>query len=691
MNKKIYLLGLCVAASATVANAQQLPNVGFGDWKGTCGESINTAGEGSSYVRPGDEPTLWNGSSVLQKVPFIGELSFETVEKGTEDNDNYFVVLKNYNAMGNTMPAFISLSTPWVFVYGTNLSEMLNYASAGDGGSYGGIEFAYKPDAVSLKYRRTATEGEIAHVIAYLWNGTYKSNAPTSVSGSKPDFVYTYSREMENIDRVILGKQKEAETVIQQGKLIASCDYEINADTKDWEDLIVPLNYNEENLGETPDMVNVIISSADYWTRGNMKADSQLDVDDVDFVYYSTLKALEVNDETVELEEGKYEYPMSGSVLPTEKQVVATTNSQFAKAAVTVDSENAQVRIVVTNQGGQDVDGKTSHTYVLQYEKAVEAASYEGYLNIALMGSQLAYNQSAAIEIADKEEGLCTFSLPDFNLGGTPFGDIVVDDVTVVEADGVKTYSGSVDGLTLAGGIVADVELSGTIDADNVCDFNINVTWNTLPISVTFTTEMVGTDYEGYLNGTMLDQPIIVNEKAFVTIAPTDVNVCTFILPDFQFQGISLGDIKVADVTVAEDGNGVKTYEGTAEGLGLAGDITANVELKGTTIDAENKVNFVIDVTWVGGFDGQTDVPINVTFTTNEIPAGIEGVSGDAVAVYGVVGAVSVNGYNGVVEVYAADGRLVKSVMVDGNAEISLNGGLYIVRAGSEAYKVFVK
>lgn len=442
MNKKIYLLGLCVAASATIANAQQLPNVGFGDWKGTCGESINTAGEGSSYVRPGDEPTLWNGSSVLQKVPIFEELSFETVEKGTEDNDNYFVVLKNDNAMGNTMPAFISLSTPWVFVYGSDLSDMMKYASAGDGGSYGGIEFTNKPDAVSLKYRRTATEGEIAHVIAYLWNGTYKSNAPTSVSGSKPDFVYTYSREMENIDRVILGKQKEAETVIQQGKLIASCDYEINADTKDWEDLIVPLNYNEENLGETPDMVNVIISSADYWTRGNMKADSQLDVDDVDFVYYSTLTALEVYGETVELEEGKYEYAMSGSALPAVEKVVATTKSQFAEAAVTVDAENAQVRIVVTNQDGKDVDGKTSHTYVLQYEK---------------------------------------------------------------------------------------------------------------------------------------------------------------------------------------------------------------------------------------------------------IPAGVEGVNGEAVAVYGVAGAAAIDGYSGAIEVYAADGRLVKSVMVDGNAEIALDGGLYIVRAGGEAYKVFVK
>ena len=442
MNKKIYLLGLCAAASAAVANAQQLPNVGFEQWKDACGESINTAGEGSTYVRPGIEPTSWNGSSVLQKVPLIGELSFETVEKGTEDNDNYFVVLKNGNAMGNTMPAFISLSTPWVFVYGSGLSDMMKYASAGDGGSYGGIEFTNKPDAISLKYRRTAKEGEIAHVIAYLWNGTYKSNAPTSVSGTKPDFVYTYSREMENIDRVILGKQKESETVTQQGKLIASCDYKITEDAEDWENLIVPLNYNNDNLNETPSMANVIISSADYWTRGNMKANSQLDVDDVDFVYYSTLTALEVNGETVELEEGKYEYSMTGSVLPTEKQVVATTNSRFAKAAVTVDAENAQVRIVVTNQDGKDVDGETLHTYVLQYEK---------------------------------------------------------------------------------------------------------------------------------------------------------------------------------------------------------------------------------------------------------IPAGVEGINGDAVTVYGMAGAAAIDGYSGVVEVYTADGRLVKSVMVDGNAEIALDGGLYIVRAGGEAYKVFVK
>ena len=691
MNKKIYLLGLCAAASAAVANAQQLPNVGFEQWKDACGKTTWTStmyDKGSDFTRPEVEPTSWNGSSVSS----FG-MSMITIS-----NSNNSVEIKNYNisiplfGVNQTVPGYLTLATPWVFVGGTSMLNANSYAKYGDGGSYGGVEFSNRPDAIKLRYQKTTTT-ETSHVVAYLWSGEFKSNVPSSVT---EDGVYTYGKVLTDVDRVVLGRQTD--NVTATGKLIAKMDKELSELTEDWVDLEIPFEYVD--MESIPEKMNVIISSADYWTRANLQANSTLLVDDVDFVYYSTLTALEVNGETVELEEGKYEYSMTGSVLPTEKQVVATTKSQFAKAAVTVDAENAQVRIVVTNQGGMDVDGETSHTYVLQYEKAeIEGTPYAGYLNIEMAGTPLAYNQAANIEIAETGEGVCTFMLPDFQFMGQSLGDIVVENVSIIEGeDGVKTYSGSTpeDGnlVLVPGTITASVSLTGKIDASGNCDFTIDVLWieSKLPISVTFTTEMVGTDYEGYLNGTMLDQPIIVNENAFVTIAPTDVNVCTFILPDFQFQGISLGDIKVADVTVAEDGNGVKTYVGTAEGLGLAeGAITANVELNGTTIDAENKVNFVIDVTWVGGFDGQTDVPINVTFTTNKIPAGIEGVSGDAVAVYGVAGAVSVNGYNGVVEVYAADGRLVKSVMVDGNAEISLNGGLYIVRAGSEAYKVFVK
>ena len=672
MNKKIYLLGLCAAASAAVANAQQLPNVGFDSWKGTCGSSEAFGFSEGMRQRPGDEPTGWNGSSVNQRVIMTVEKILVSKTSGYDDNgsavlmENVFVSPDILPDLGDEAPGYITFGTPWVYAVPT--------LSACDGGTYGGMSFSNRPDAIQGYFRTTDTNDEKSHIIVYLWNGTFKSKV-----GEKNNPI----EERDNVDRAVLGKTNAGE-ITGDGQLVASCDLEFKA-TSEWEKKTVELEY-VENAGE-PTMMNVIISAGNYWDRDALSVGTALEADDVDFVYYSTLTALEVNGEAVALEDGKYEYAMSGTELPTAEHIKATTKSQFAEAAVTVDSENAQVRIVVTNQDGKDVDGETSHTYVLQYEKAVEAASYEGYLNIALMGSQLAYNQSAAIEIADKEEGLCTFSLPDFNLGGTPFGDIVVDDVTVVEADGVKTYSGSVDGLTLAGGIVADVELSGTIDADNVCDFNINVTWNSLPIAVTFTTEMVGTDYEGYLNvsSEALGGQLVDNQWDAIRIAQTSDNTCTFMLNDLTLSildsDITLGDIVVDNVNVVET-DGVKHYNGTAEGLQLVvGPV--NVEVEGT-IDANNICDFKIDVDWNG-------MPINVTFTTNEIPAGIEGVSGDAVAVYGVAGAVSVNGYNGVVEVYAADGRLVKSVMVDGNAEISLNGGLYIVRVGSEAYKVFVK
>ena len=560
------MLGLCVAASATVANAQQLPNFGFEQWKDACGETTWTStmyDKGSDFIRPGVEPADWNGSSVSS----FG-MSMETISKS-----NNSVEIKNHNisitifGVNQTVPGYLTLATPWVFVGGTSMFNANNYAKYGDGGSYGGVEFSNRPDAIKLRYQKTTTT-ETSHVVAYLWSGEFKSNVPSSVTD---DGVYTYGKVLTDVDRVVLGRQTD--NVTATGKLIAKMDKELSELTEDWVDLEIPFEYVD--MESVPEKMNVIISSADYWTRANLQANSTLLVDDVDFVYYSTLTALEVNGETVELEEGKYEYPMTGSELPTAERVVATTKSQFAKAAVTVDAENAQVRIVVTNQDGKDVDGETLHTYVLQYEKAAEPEQYPGYLNIEMDGNSVAKNQAATIEITETGEGKCTFVLPDLRLTGLGnLGTIEVSDVTVtVDDNETKTYAGSVEGMSLLeGAIGADVELNGTIDVNGICDFKIDVLWNS-----------------------MMGQPM------------------------------------------------------------------------------------------------EPPMPINVTFTTNEIPAGIEGVSGDAVAVYGVAGAVSVNGYNGVVEVYAADGRLVKSVMVDGNAEIALDGGLYIVRAGGEAYKVFVK
>lgn len=561
MNKKIYLLGLCVAASVALANAQQLPNVGFDNWKDACGTTTWTStmyNKGADFTRPGAEPADWNGSSVSS----FG-VTFEVCAKS--ENGNY-VQLKNKSIVGNNIPAYLTLSNPWVFIGGSNILDAYGYAAYGDGGSYGGVAFTNRPDAIKLRYQKTQNT-EVSHVVAYLWSGEFKSNVPSSATKNG---VYTYGRELIDVDRVVLGRQTE--NVTATGKLIAKMDKELSELTADWTDLEIPFEYLDEK--SVPEKMNVIISAADYWTRSNLQANTTLEVDDVDFVYYSTLTALEVKGEAV-LEDGKYEYAMSGTELPTEDQVVATTKSQFAEAAVTVDSENAQVRIVVTNQRGKDVDGETSHTYVLQYEKAAEPEQYPGYLNIEMDGNSVAKNQAATIEITETGEGKCTFVLPDLKLTGLGnLGTIEVSDVTVtVDDNETKTYAGSVEGMSLLeGAIGADVELNGTIDVNGICDFKIDVLWNS-----------------------MMGQPM------------------------------------------------------------------------------------------------ESPMPINVTFTTNEIPAGVEGINGDAVAVYGMAGAVAVSGCSGAIEVYTADGRLVKSVMVDGNAEIALDGGLYIVRANGNAYKVFVK
>lgn len=133
---------------------------------------------------------------------------------------------------------------------------------------------------------------------------------------------------------------------------------------------------------------------------------------------------------------------------------------------------------------------------------------YKGYLNINMGDFSIATNQDATIEIVPTGDGKCTFTLPNFNLEslGLELGNIVVNDVTISEKNGVNYYEGSVDGLKLPEGaaddecIVANVSLSGTTD-----DMKIDVNWisdptdptSTMPIEVTFTKNPVEDETNG--------------------------------------------------------------------------------------------------------------------------------------------------------------------------------------------------
>ena len=252
--KKSFLLSgaLLLSISAFTANAQQIPvsNLDFTSWKGTCGTSTWTStmySKGGDFTRPGNEPSEWNGSSVTS----FG-MNMKTISK-----DGTSVKIENYNfnkfGINQTIPGYLTLGTPWVFVGGTGIGNANSYAPYGDGGSYGGLSFNYKPDAIKVKYKKT-NSGETSHIIAYLWSGEFVSKVPTSYD--KEGNKYTYGRELSNVDRVVLGRQTD--NVTKKGTLIASVDYSIAAETTDWKDEVIELKY-QDGVDKTTKVENVTI------------------------------------------------------------------------------------------------------------------------------------------------------------------------------------------------------------------------------------------------------------------------------------------------------------------------------------------------------------------------------------------------------------------------------------------------
>ena len=670
---------MLLSLSAFTANAQQLPNVGFESWKTTCGtsRSISKDGKKVDVVRPGVEPSEWNGSNVNQ----MGQKKPDLVTK-VEDNSNTVVQLKNiyiglkFPKIGSTAPGFINLGTPWVYA-STTISDC-------DGGVFGGVSFNKKPDAIKGKYKRTDSNSEDSHIIAYLWSGTY-----TSKIGN---VAQTTTEEQNDVDRVVFGKA----TGSASGKLVASCDKAFSSTAnKDWETIVVPLDY-VANAGN-PTMMNVVISAGDYWNRGNLKENTTLLVDDVDFVYYSTLTSLTVGGETIALQEGVYNYNLKTDMPSVSKEdVVAVCKSQFANADVTIDNVNKQIKIVVTNQGGKDTDGATSHTYTLQYP--VET-TYQGYLNVKMGYGYLAGNDAHDITITDYNDGTCDFLLPDLTVL-MPLGDIEIKNMNVTsDASGLKTYSGVENNKKLMGGdIIANVKVNGTIDAKGTVNMDVDVVWlygeNEIPIKVKFTSSELSETVDGYYFIVKEDKS---NTYGWATIKenqPTQLLVYPksngeggvdyrLTVKNLVWDGMLNGDFAVDGVTM-EDGAPVYFVENAP--VSFMGGKTASVSVNSGYDMTKDPYEY--DMKFNTVVDGTNYI---VGFTTNQVSSSVNDVEASGAAVRGAEGAIVVEGFAGRVNVYTVDGRLAASAQIDGEATITVAAGLYVVRAGEKAVKVVVK
>lgn len=690
--RKFILLFAAAALSSLGMTAQQLNGTFDGTW-------VDCKPDGSNTV--GTQPEGWSVSNVYQMKPFT--LVIPDADRTGNEAGRHSVKMVNtwcgVLIWGATAPAYMTLGNTWS--YGDVADQSIEGES--DGGAYGGMDFACRPDAVSLWVKRLHSTAEStsnknsqinkeerASVIFYLWKGSTTSSVKTGLS-TKPTTIQMVDREKD-----VLG-DRTPDSKTEDFELISSMKQYIEGDIDKWTQMVYDIDYRSESM---PEKVNLIISSSDFFDRAKMGEGNQLWVDDVDFVYYSTLTGLEVGGAAVQgFAANKYVYDMGiVTALPAAESISAVAKSPRANVEVTVDEAAWQVRVAVTNQGGKDLDGETSHVYTLQYTKATE---YAGYLNIDMAGTPLTYNADATVRIVDYKDGTCDFVLPNFtlNMGGSqlPLGDITVQGATVTtDAAGVETFEGLVPEMSLMGGfITARVELNGTIDAEGKADFDVDVTWfrgdSEIPIAVTFSSDMVGEELGGYYyiveNG---DYENPVEEQEPVTLLSAQVTRTdkpalppyTLVLKDVTYGGAT-ADIVVEGIDMKEADPEV-TYKGEATNVALPdGTVAETVAVDGGTTDG---VHYEIKFTMTVG--GSESV---IGFTTEPVTSGVDSIADGEVAVYGADGAVVVDGFDGEVAVYAADGQLVKSAAVDGHAEIAVAGGLYVVRAGEAVKKVIVK
>ena len=483
--------------------AQYLPNTGFEAWKEVCGSSYQSSKSGKSggaegfRQRPGTEPMDWNGSSVNQKVWaffYSQEKQEELITQGVSRNGTKSVVLTNkfvgVGNIGSNAPAFITFGTPWVYAVST--------IEQCDGGVYGGTNFTFRPDAIRGWYKRTPSteENENAHIIAYLWKGTYSSGIKS----------HTTNDIKEDVDRVVMGK----ESGTANGTLIASCDYGFATTTNnDWQEIIVPLNYEKGQENTIPEKMNVIISSADYWTRANIKDQSILEVDDVQYLYYSQLAELSYDGKSIDgFSKDKYEYTITADY--DESKLSAKADGIGAIVEKSYDEETHKLTITVK---GNDISANTEnfHTYTLEFKQAeeqipLESTDYSGFLTVTVNGNS-ADSQITTIRLIKNTDASYSFALDNFILGAgedaMPIGNILLKNLTVSE-DGnsftanqtIQITEGDKEGVTSwLGPQLGDVPvvLSATKNGDNMtADIDIDMT-NTIGqiIKVSFAPELV--------------------------------------------------------------------------------------------------------------------------------------------------------------------------------------------------------
>ena len=356
---------LALVATSFTAQAQQLTNANFnGKWV----DCIPFVGSNETGKVQGTQPEGW----VISNVNGYQGLGATIVGSQLTENENLAVALKNTPnpfMASQIVPAYMSLGTTW------NTSKGMIAITNKDGGSFGGMKFTHRPDAIQFKYKRTAAEPSVpATVVAYMWKGEWQqADVPVTIALSGEPKKET----MINRDRSILGMESAeggAVTKSEDALCIAQIQEKLSEITEEWKEMTIPFNYADKNA--VPTHINVIFAANDYFDASTVKKDNTLSIDDVTFVYYHALESLTYGDKV-------YTPNAEGVIDLSEVAFDANTPMQFdvkgVGATVEKGTLNADTQEMTLEVHGNDfaANPESKTTYTLRFKAEAPAPALE--------------------------------------------------------------------------------------------------------------------------------------------------------------------------------------------------------------------------------------------------------------------------------------------------------------------------
>lgn len=626
-------------------------------WDSKNGYHQWTGNTGDSYIQPAG----WVVSSV-SGMNGAGATNVATQEV-VSDGDYAVVIANSPNSVMSSqiIPGYMNLGTTWA----TAVSNIASVSNA-DGGCFGGKEFAYRPDALRLDYKRshgTANATERASVIAYLWKGTYTQ---ADVPGNTVLFSGVVKVDMVDRDRNILGKETAeggAVTSTEGAGLVASIEYYIEGDAEEWTPLEVPFTYAEGDNGNAlPEKLNIILAANDYFAdRSTIGKDNKLTVDNVELVYWHALSALAYEGSTIEFNENTLAYDLSG-VEYDEALLSYTVKGKGATASTSYNEETAVLSIRVEgNDFASNPESVT--TYTIQFAVPAPAVDvtpivgeYDSNLAINVSGTDAPATRSNISLAAGEAAGTVDLTIKDFEFSGLQLGDITLTGVAVaLGEDGIYTLSLDEPQtlmLDITGGgnkMPVDVSLNTAKveNGDLYASLTIDVMNGAMTVTVEvspYVEETPGVDVAAivgdYKSKVVVEQggmPGDPEEGNVALAAGTKPETVDFTVEDLNVLDIDVVDVVVTGVAVTVDEEGVYTLAttGPQSSYQLYGvDGTVTLESATVKVSADKKeLNATLSLEWNG-------MPMTVTIT----PAGEVGISDVA---------------EGSDRIYAADGQII--------------------------------